>query len=457
MDNSRKRTLNTQETKKDTSKKNGNETFASMDLYGPLKKALADQNYITPTPIQSKTIPPAVAGNDILGCAQTGTGKTAAFALPILDYIAGEKLQAKPRRPLALVLAPTRELAIQIADSFKVYGKHTKVRHVTIYGGVNQNSQVRSVARGSEVMIATPGRLIDLMDQGHIDLSDVEQFVLDEADRMLDMGFLPALKQIVKALPKERQSLFFSATLAPKIRELASELLFNPISVDVTPKVSSVTKIKQTIRMIERSDKVRTLEAMLVDGEIERAIVFTRTKRGANALASKLDRAGIGAVAIHGNKSQNARQRALDAFKKEKIRVLVATDVAARGIDIDGVTHVVNFDMPVEPESYVHRIGRTGRAGASGVAISFCTTDEIEELRAIEKEIKQKLVIDNPKNLSMVSTGGSKPRSNSRSRHGGNRGGGGRSRSGGGGNKRGGNHSRNRKSGGPGRRQAASV
>jgi ATP-dependent RNA helicase RhlE len=274
---------------------------------------------------------------------------------------------------------------------------------------------------------------------------------------MLDMGFLPALKQIVKALPKERQSLFFSATLAPKIRELASELLFNPISVDVTPKVSSVTKIKQTIRMIERSDKVRTLEAMLVDGEIERAIVFTRTKRGANALASKLDRAGIGAVAIHGNKSQNARQRALDAFKKEKIRVLVATDVAARGIDIDGVTHVVNFDMPVEPESYVHRIGRTGRAGASGVAISFCTTDEIEELRAIEKEIKQKLVIDNPKNLSMVSTGGSKPRSNSRSRHGGNRGGGGRSRSGGGGNKRGGNHSRNRKSGGPGRRQAASV
>jgi ATP-dependent RNA helicase RhlE len=441
--------------KTNNEKTNNAESFAAMDLYGPLKKALAEQNYKTPTPIQSQTIPPAIAGNDILGCAQTGTGKTAAFALPILDYIAGEKLQAQPRRPLALVLAPTRELAIQIADSFKVYGKHTKVRHVTIYGGVNQNSQVRSVARGSEVMIATPGRLLDLMDQGHIDLSDVEQFVLDEADRMLDMGFLPALKQIVKALPKERQSLFFSATLAPKIRELASELLFNPISVDVTPKVSSVKQIKQSIRMIHRADKVKTLEKMLSSGEVDRAIVFTRTKRGANALATKLDRSGISAVAIHGNKSQNARQRALDAFKKEKIRVLVATDVAARGIDIDGVTHVVNYDMPVEPESYVHRIGRTGRAGATGTAISFCTVDEIDELRAIEKEINQKLVIDNPQNLSMSSSGGSAAKPNSRNRPMGNRGGGGGGRrSGNGGNKRSG-QSRNRKSGGPGRREVA--
>ena len=438
-----------------------------MDLYGPLKKALADQNYVTPTPIQAKTIPAAVEGNDILGCAQTGTGKTAAFALPILDYIAGDKLKAQPRKPLALVLAPTRELAIQISDSFKIYGKHTKVRHVTIYGGVNQNSQVRSVARGSEVMIATPGRLIDLMDQGHIDLSDVEQFVLDEADRMLDMGFLPALKQIVKALPSERQSLFFSATLAPKIRELASELLFNPISVDVTPKVSSVKKIKQTVRMIDRGDKLKELQSLL-SGSDPRAIVFTRTKRGANALASKLDRAGIGAVAIHGNKSQNARQRALDAFKKGKIRVLVATDVAARGIDIDGVTHVVNFDMPVEPESYVHRIGRTGRAGAAGIAISFCTVDELDELREIEKVINHKLNIDNPQNLPMTGNSGSsaKPQrrgrgfanhakggSNQRRRTSGNGGGGNRR---GGQSKRGG-QSRNRKSGGSGKRAAVGA
>lgn len=438
-----------------------------MDLYGPLKKALAEQNYVTPTPIQLQTIPAAVAGNDILGCAQTGTGKTAAFALPILDYIAGDKLKAQPRKPLALVLAPTRELAIQISDSFKVYGKHTKVRHVTIYGGVNQNSQVRSVARGSEVMIATPGRLIDLMDQGHIDLSDVEQFVLDEADRMLDMGFLPALKQIVKALPRERQSLFFSATLAPKIRELASELLFNPISVDVTPKVSSVKKIKQMVRMIDRGDKVKELQSLL-SGSDPRAIVFTRTKRGANALATKLDRGGIGAVAIHGNKSQNARQRALDAFKTGKIRVLVATDVAARGIDIDGVTHVVNFDMPVEPESYVHRIGRTGRAGAAGIAISFCTVDELDELREIEKVINHKLDIDNPRNLPMTGNSGSSPKpqrrgrgfgnhakgtSNQRRRTGGGSGGG----SGGGGNRRSGQSKRsgqsgNRKSGGSGKR-----
>ena len=421
-----------------------------MDLYAPLKRALAEQNYETPTPIQGQTIPAAIAGNDILGCAQTGTGKTAAFALPILDYIAGERLKAAPKRPLALILAPTRELSIQIADSFKVYGKHTKVRHVNIYGGVNQTGQVRNVARGAEVMIATPGRLIDLMDQGHIDLSDVEQFVLDEADRMLDMGFLPAIKQIVKALPKERQSLFFSATLAPKIRELASSLLFNPISVNVTPKVSSVKQIKQTIRMIDRSEKLKTLSDMLSDGEVDRAIVFTRTKRGANALATKLDRAGIGAVAIHGNKSQNARQRALDAFKKNKIRVLVATDVAARGIDIDGVTHVVNFDMPVEPESYVHRIGRTGRAGATGTAISFCTVDELDELRAIEKVINEKLVIDNPKNLSMISSGkGSKP--NARRSQSGNRGGGGgRHRSGGGGGNKRSGQSRHRKSGGSG-------
>jgi ATP-dependent RNA helicase RhlE len=371
-------------------------TFESMELFGPLLKALTQQNYKEPTPIQAQTIPPAIAGQDILGCAQTGTGKTAAFALPILHYLGTEKPRPSANRPTALVLAPTRELAIQISDSFRIYGQHLKFRQALVYGGVSQGSQVNSLRRGVDVLIATPGRLIDLMDQGHIDLRDVEVFVLDEADRMLDMGFLPALKKIMARLPRERQSMFFSATMAPKIRELASQLLFNPFSVNVTPKTPSVKQIKQSVRIVDRQNKVDSLLKLLSAKEVDRAIVFSRTKHGANGLTKKLERAGVRAVAIHGNKSQNARQKALDAFRQKKVTVLVATDVAARGIDIDGITHVINYDMPVEPESYVHRIGRTGRAGADGIAISFCTGDERGELRAIEQLIGETLFVENP-------------------------------------------------------------
>jgi len=383
--------------------------FESIDLYEPLQRALVELEYTTPTPIQSQAIPPGVAGQDVLGCAQTGTGKTAAFALPILDFLGHEKPRAAPNRPTTLVLAPTRELAIQINDSFHQYGKHMKFRSALVYGGVNQSSQVNAVRQGVDVLIATPGRLIDLMDQGHIQLKDIQVFVLDEADRMLDMGFLPALKKIIAALPKQRQSMFFSATLPPNIRELASSLLFNPISINVTPKKSSVDLIEQRLRIVRRDNKVSSLTELLLSSDVTRSIVFTRTKHGANALVKKLDKSGIQAVAIHGNKTQNARQKALHAFRNNQISVLVATDVAARGIDIDGVSHVINFDMPVEPESYVHRIGRTGRAGADGVAISFCTGDERGELHAIESLIGQKLKVENPEEKFEAANPSAKP------------------------------------------------
>jgi len=367
-----------------------------MNLFAPLERALAEQNYQQPTPILFKTIPPTIKGLDILGCAQTGTGKTAAFALPILDYLGHERPPAKPNRPTALVLAPTRELAIQIADSFRAYGKHMQFRQVLVYGGVGQGQQIGALRQGADILIATPGRLLDLMDQGHVDLSNIQIFVLDEADRMLDMGFMPVLKRILAALPRQRQSLFFSATLSPNIRQLAATLLFNPVSVTVTGSSKTVERIEQSIRFVQRENKLTSLCGLLSGDGVDRAIVFTRTKHGANALAKKLDRAGIHATAIHGNKSQNARQRALDAFRKKDVTVLVATDVAARGIDIDGVTHVINYDMPVDPESYVHRIGRTARAGAKGIAISFCTADEIDELHDIERLLGAKLQVENP-------------------------------------------------------------
>lgn len=332
-------------------------------------------------------------GIDVLGCAQTGTGKTAAFALPILDWLGQEPTKPRPRHPKALVLAPTRELAIQIGDSFRTYGKYLPLKIATVYGGVSQRSQVSELVRGVDILVATPGRLLDLMSQGHVRMDELDIFVLDEADRMLDMGFLPDLKQIIKALPEKRQSLFFSATLPPQIRSLAKQLLWKPISVDVTPKISSVDTIDQRVMLVQRSDKQAFLNHILAEPDMDRAIVFTRTKRGANRLQEILDRKGIKAAAIHGNKSQAARQKALDAFRNATIKVLVATDVAARGIDIDGITHVVNFDMPSEPESYVHRIGRTGRAGANGIAISLCTPEESGDLRAIERLIGKKISI----------------------------------------------------------------
>ena len=369
-------------------------TFAELDLPEPIQRALAEEKYLTPTPIQAQTIPAAIEGRDVLGCAQTGTGKTAAFALPILEYLWDQNLKARRHHPNALILAPTRELAIQIGDSFETYGRHTKLRQTLVYGGVGQGKQVKAMEQGVHILIATPGRLLDLMNQGVIKLSHLEIFVLDEADRMMDMGFLPDLKRIIAQLPDKRQSLFFSATFGPNIVELAKKLLYKPISVNVTPKTRSVDLIEQRVLFVEKSDKQKTLELMLDKDRVERAIVFTRTKRMANTVAQRLDRGGVKSAAIHGNKSQNARQRALDSFRNNKLRVLVATDVAARGIDIDGVTHVFNYDLPNEPESYVHRIGRTGRAGAEGVAISFCTADDRDDLRAIEKLIDQKVPVD---------------------------------------------------------------
>jgi len=366
-------------------------TFEELDLIDPLRRALADEKYEIPTPIQAQTIPAALEGRDILGCAQTGTGKTAAFALPILNKLGESNRKAAPNRPIVLVLAPTRELAIQIGDSFVTYGKHLRLRTVLVYGGVSQVNQVRNLARGAHVLVATPGRLLDLMNQGFIKLDQLEVFVLDEADRMLDMGFLPDLKRIISRLPAKRQSLFFSATMPPKITELAQQLLRKPFNVNVTPKVSSVKRIEQRVMFVEKAAKQSLLKQVVSGPEVERVLVFTRTKRGANSVAEKLDKAGIRATAIHGNKSQNARQRALDAFRRNQVQVLVATDVAARGIDIDGITHVINYDLPIEPESYVHRIGRTGRAGAEGIALSFCTPAERSELRAIESFIGQKI------------------------------------------------------------------
>ncbi|MCH9653313.1 MAG: DEAD/DEAH box helicase [Planctomycetes bacterium] len=366
-------------------------TFKELDLIAPVQRALVEENYETPTPIQAQTIPAALSGHDILGCAQTGTGKTAAFALPILNQLGQHNRKSAPGRPFALVLAPTRELAIQIGDSFAAYSRHLRLRHVLVYGGVSQGNQVRALNRGAHIIVATPGRLLDLMNQGHIKLEQLEVFVLDEADRMLDMGFMPDLKRIISKLPDERQSLFFSATMAPKISELAQTLLKNPVSVNVTPESKSVKKIKQELMYVERNGKLPLLKKILSTPDVDRALVFMRTKRTANMLSQQLVRFGIKATAIHGNKSQGARQRALEAFRSKQVQVLVATDVAARGIDIDGITHVINFDLPLEPEAYVHRIGRTGRAGAEGIAISFCSDSERGELRAIEKQIGQKV------------------------------------------------------------------
>ena len=409
-------------------------TFSELKLIEPIERSLRELNYETPTPIQAQTIPFGLEGKDILGCAQTGTGKTAAFALPLLDFLGGETVKAKRGKPQGLILAPTRELAIQIADSLKVYGKHLKLKTTLIFGGVNQNNQVREMNRGSHIVVATPGRLIDLMNQGHVNLSELEVFILDEADRMLDMGFLPDLKRIIRELPDNRQSMFFSATMAPKIVELANELLYKPVSVNVAPKETTVKNIKQELMYCDRGDKPGMLLELVQSNDVESVIVFTRTKRGANVVARRLEKAGVGAAIIHGGKSQNARQRALAAFRKGQVRVMVATDVAARGIDIDNVTHVINYDLPNEAEAYVHRIGRTGRAGLSGTAISFCAGDELDYLWDIEKLIGNEIPRDpdavEPAYMPPKKSGGGRGRG--RQGGGGSRSGGGRS----GGNRR---------------------
>ncbi|MBW2381260.1 MAG: DEAD/DEAH box helicase [Deltaproteobacteria bacterium] len=362
--------------------------FESLGVGGTFRRALRDKGYTQPTPIQSQAIPQLLRGKDLLGIAQTGTGKTAAFALPLLQRLDEETSPPKPRRPRALVLAPTRELALQIHEELKSLGRYTKMRHAFIIGGVSQNPQIKGLAQGLDVLVATPGRLLDLAGQRHVDLSEVSVLVLDEADRLLDMGFIRDVKRIVALTPKSRQSLLFSATMPKEVAALARELLKDPIRVDVSPKQMTVKEIDQRVVMVDNGDKQRMLEHLLRDDEVSRAIVFTRTKHGANKVARKLENAGIGAEAIHGNKSQNARQRALRNFKNGDAWVLVATDIAARGIDIDAVSHVFNYELPHEPESYVHRIGRTARAGATGAAWSLVDPSERSRLRAVERLIK---------------------------------------------------------------------
>ncbi|MEZ6127562.1 MAG: DEAD/DEAH box helicase [Planctomycetaceae bacterium] len=369
-------------------------TFQDLNLIGPLQEAIAEEGYQVPTPIQEMTIPPAMEGLDILGCAQTGTGKTAAFALPMLNLFAGKSFKAVAKRPLGLVLAPTRELAIQIGASFDAYGRHVDVSHALVYGGVGQGRQVQAIEHGVHVLIATPGRLLDLMGQEFIFLNRLQIFVLDEADRMLDMGFLPDLKQIIKSLPIRRQSMFFSATMPHKIVQLSQKLLHHPVSVDVAPKKTNVELIDQRVIFAEHAQKKPLLLKLITAGDVGQAIVFTKTKRGANFVAEYLRRNKIDAVAIHGNKSQNARQQALDAFRADKVQILVATDLASRGIDVDGISHVFNFEMPIEPEAYIHRIGRTGRAGATGIAISLCSPGERNMLKSIERLIGFEILED---------------------------------------------------------------
>ena len=360
-------------------------SFADLSLSASLIRALADEGYTTPTPIQAKAIPSAVAGRDLLGCAQTGTGKTAAFALPVLNRL--ESMGAPSRNPRALILSPTRELATQIADSLRAYGRHLPLCTEVVFGGVSQYHQERALRRGCDILVATPGRLIDLMEQGVLTLKDVRILVLDEADRMLDMGFIQPIRRIAKSVPAARQTLLFSATMPKEVAHLAESLLRDPVRVAVAPVASAAPKIEQRIVRCEREAKQGTLHALLRDASVTRTLVFTRTKHGADKVVRRLEGAGISAAAIHGNKAQNQRQRALDAFRSGAVRVLVATDVASRGIDVDGVSHVINFDVPVEPEAYVHRIGRTGRAGATGISITLCGRDESSLMRQIEKLI----------------------------------------------------------------------
>jgi len=360
-------------------------SFDSLGLIDPLRRAVSGAGYETPTPIQWKAIPHLLAGRDVLGCAQTGTGKTAAFALPILDRLARTKRVLEKRGPRALVLAPTRELALQIAESFQTYGRHLSISTAVVFGGVGQGPQVEAFRRNTDVIVATPGRLIDLMGKGYAKFDAVETLVLDEADRMLDMGFIDPIRRIIAVLPRKRQNLMFSATMPTEILKLATSILVDPVQLSVAPVASTADGITQWVMHVERSQKRALLSEVLRDPAMTRVLVFTRTKHGANRVAEQLDRSGVTAAAIHGNKSQAARQRALGAFKQGQVRVLVATDIAARGVDVDGITHVINFELPNEPESYVHRIGRTARAGASGVALSFCDAEERGSLRAIER------------------------------------------------------------------------
>ncbi|MBF0175692.1 MAG: DEAD/DEAH box helicase [Magnetococcales bacterium] len=368
--------------------------FTSLNLLPPIQRALQQAGYQTPTPIQEQAIPILMDGQDLLGIAQTGTGKTAAFALPILDRLAREKRQAGPRAARVLVLTPTRELAAQIHASFIAYGRHLGLTSTVIFGGVGQHAQVQAMARGVAILVATPGRLLDLYAQKHLRLDRLEVFVLDEADRMLDMGFIHDVRKVIAALPPKRQTLLFSATMPETITELANGILHHPARVEVTPQATTVERVEQKVFFVEKANKIHLLKKILAQKTADRVLIFSRTKHGANRLVEQLERANIGTSAIHSNKSQGARERALAQFRSGEIRVLVATDIAARGIDVAGVSHVINFDLPNEPESYVHRIGRTARAGREGAAISFCDATERGYLRDIERTIRQTLPVE---------------------------------------------------------------
>jgi ATP-dependent RNA helicase RhlE len=372
--------------------------FNELNLISPILKALETEGYKNPTPIQEQAIPILLEGKDLLGCAQTGTGKTAAFAIPILQLLDAAHAERAHRHIKVLILTPTRELAIQIGESFAAYGRNLKLKHTVIFGGVPQGAQVQALQKGIDILIATPGRLLDLISQRYISLKDLNIFVLDEADRMLDMGFIHDVKKVVAMLPVKRQTLFFSATMPPEIQKLANTILVDPVKVEVTPVSSTAETVTQSIYYVDKKDKKKLLEYVLEDKKITRVLVFTRTKHGADKVVKDLQKSGISAEAIHGNKSQNARQRALTNFKDGRIRVLVATDIAARGIDVDSLSHVINFEIPEVPETYVHRIGRTGRAGASGIATSFCDDEEKADLRNIIKLIGKQIpvITDHP-------------------------------------------------------------
>lgn len=378
-------------------------TFENLNLIEPLLKALKTEGYTHPTPIQEQSIPVVLNKKDLLGCAQTGTGKTAAFALPILQLLTEKSTRDSSPALKALILSPTRELAIQIGESFTAYGKHTKLKHAVIFGGVSAHQQINQLRNGVDILVATPGRLLDLMTQRVVNLQHIQIFVLDEADRMLDMGFINDVKKIIAKLPFKRQTLFFSATMPPDIAKLADSILNNPVRVEVTPVSSTVEKITQGIYTVDKKDKSALLIHLLKDSGMSSVLVFTRTKHGADKLVKSLNRANISAEAIHGNKSQNARQKALTSFKNGSLRILVATDIAARGIDVDDLKYVINYELPNQPETYVHRIGRTGRAGLSGTAWSFCEFEEQPFLKDIEKLTAQSIprIEDHPYHLAL--------------------------------------------------------
>lgn len=385
---------------------NSIENFSDLSLIEPIQRAVLESGYTRPTPIQIQAIPRLLEGKDLLGCAQTGTGKTAAFALPILNQLVQFHHRPQPKTARVLVLAPTRELAIQIFESFRTYGKHLRLHYAVIFGGVGQGAQVQSLSRGVDVLVATPGRLLDLISQRHLNLSALEVFVLDEADRMLDMGFIHDIRRVIKLLPSQRQNLFFSATMPREIQTLADSMLVNPVRVAVEPVSSTVELIAQQVMYVDKDKKKDLLKYILKNPNLSRVIVFCRTKHGADKVVKILDGHGISAAAIHGNKSQGARQRALEDFREGARRVLVATDIAARGIDIDNISHVINYEIPNISESYVHRIGRTARAGAQGIAISFCDSEEKAFIKDIEKLIGKTIPLtkDQPFHSEAVAT-----------------------------------------------------